>query len=312
MLRRVSRLVEEMRIYEARTVLLEAGAPPEELRDLEREIANLEDEMRAWKSPAPKRRPAPLGADRLPSGVQLLEREEGAGRGLRTQRLVHAGEVVFAETPLAVVTENEGCAHCLRPLAPRRACGPDGSEVAASGESLLQMCGLPALALSDSDHLCSRECRAVAPHSHRLPRLAADEEPAAWLARRLDSKSRRLVERHLAGDDLASICKRNVLEVSTHGMAALMHPGGSVEPVADDKLRVDGTALFLVASLINHSCVAANLAPLFLDSLQDTPFVATCDIPAGEELLFDYASTVEDKRDKRIRNYLAHGFVCKC
>ena len=100
------------------------------------------------------------------------------------------------------------------------------------------------------------------------------------------------------------------MEVATTPLALRMEAGG-LEPMVDPAAPgCRGSALYLVASLVNHRCRGANVAPSFLDSLIDTQFVATAAIVKGDELFFDYAATVPNLRDKRLRNFLAHGFVC--
>ena len=61
--------------------------------------------------------------------------------------------------------------------------------------------------------------------------------------------------------------------------------------------------MYLVASLINHRCKGANIAPSFLDCLLDTPFIATTKIFRGDELFFDYAATVKFPEDKKLSSF---------
>jgi hypothetical protein len=102
-----------------------------------------------------------------------------------------------------------------------------------------------------------------------------------------------------------------MVEAVTHPLCVVLQPEG-ISPMVDFERQASGTALFLVASLSNHTCVDPAMMPWFMDSLHNTPFVALRDVAAGEELTMDYASSVSDVRDKRIRNFVTHGFVCQC
>lgn len=142
--------------------------------------------------------------------------------------------------------------------------------------------------------------------------FAFDEEPhpSQWSS---SSSSREEEDFFLAlSTSLWRAVRVNAVEVLTHPMALALDPAQGMTPVLDTAFSCSGSALYLVASLANHHCTDATLTPAFMDSVIDTPFIANRDIKAGEELTFDYASTVNDVRDKKTRNFLSHRFVCKC
>jgi hypothetical protein len=59
------------------------------------------------------------------------------------------------------------------------------------------------------------------------------------------------------------IIRKNAMEVNTNSMALVLDPKG-FQPIIDENVVAFGSAVYLVASLINHHCVAPNLAPCFL------------------------------------------------
>ena len=306
--RRAAALAEQYRLYESRDTLMNVEPRQQaEVEMLGDEIEKIEAQMLAHAS-----LPNTLGelgerlSPNMPYGVAVLKKDSGQ-LGLMATMDFDEGSMIFTESPLAVASEN-GCLQCMRPLKSRRVLAEGQGEISnGDGESLLRQCGLEPLELRNDDDFCSDKCRQIGGH-----RVRRNSEGS--LLAQVGSEEGELMRRHLwpAGASLERLIETNAMEISTHGMAALLHPTEGIVPIADYEYTVEGSAIYLIASLLNHSCNAPNVAPVFLDSLDSTPFVALADICKGDELTFDYASTVADVRDKRIRNFFAHGFVCKC
>lgn len=319
--RQAVELSNEYRLYEAHQHLLPLLGPSHaSVVALRSEIARLEDEMAAWRPPRPKSfsRHAP----KLPPTVRAVERS--GQLGLIAQRSFQPEEVVFTETPLAVVAPPDACRMCLRPLAPRRALSQNGSPLSGPPplDALFAAHGVPPFAPRDG--CCSDACRSAAIET--TTDAAAADDVTSRLMAKLGPDARRAALRCLQGADeqepredephdcaepkLWRVVRKNAVEAVTRPLAWAASVGA---PIVDaEHPGCHGSALFLCASLINHHCSAANLAPEFLDSLTDTPFVALRPIAAGEELFFDYATLVAHPKDKRLRNFLTHGFVCDC
>jgi hypothetical protein len=330
--RKAALLANEFRVHEAVTTLesLRGRQDESSIATLKSTIASLADEMSQHVSPACERvRSTPD----LPEGVRVLDKGDGEW-GLAADRAFEADEAVFVETPLAVVAESDdACAVCLRPMRARRALSADGEwleDVSPEQvENIMAECNLPRLELIPGDNCCSDDCRSIRDANGINNTSVVEEETSSRLLAQLPVFRRQQLLACLRGSEESAYqgepaslssadrpiwrtVRKNCIEAETQPMAVVVEKGGVTPIIDEEQPSCQGSALFLVASLINHHCTAANVAPAFLDSLKATPFVATVPIAAGEELFFDYAATVTDKRDKRIRNFIAHRFVCKC
>jgi len=337
MAKKASLLAMNFQLYESLETLQKLRGPRQvaEIAALEKEINRIEEEMHQF-APGQHRDRQLLPQRMLPEGVKLKAQDDGQ-LGLYAARDFEEGEVVFQESPLAVEGE-KGCLRCMKPLQDRRVVSQEGKWLqqfdAAQVEGILEQCGIPPLQLWENDSFCSDTCRQMG--SIPTAQNVSGNETTR-LMNRLSPKNRSRVLTYLSGapaglfsDEPASVSssssssdaeeeaelwravRKNQMEASVSPMAVMMDPAQGMVPFLDQDTVFSGSALFLVASLVNHHCRAPNLAPVFLDGLIDTPFVATIDIASGEELFFDYAATAAHTSDKRIRNYLAHRFVCKC
>lgn len=140
---------EEYRLYQALELLQSLG-DEESAACVAEEIEKIEETMSAWSAPVPEERSIAFA---LPESVAVVSRGRN-GFGLVAARDFDEGEVVFSETPVAVVSEGgpkeEGCLCCLRPLAARHVLrASDGKVLREFGaeqvEQLFAQCGLDVL-----------------------------------------------------------------------------------------------------------------------------------------------------------------------
>lgn len=330
-------LAEDVRIYEALEVLREANSLG---GGLERSITTLEQQrdrlveamnqsLAAAVPPGVKRSLPPRHL--LPASVEV--RDKGDGRfGLFAVESMDVDTAAFHESPLAVTLapgSHAACAHCLRPLTSKpRLWSPDGTDITAQLSdaqlaSVRVQAGLSAI--EPQGVYCSRECRTAGDAGDRSRTITAHDDDTSRLASSLTDEHAELVVRHLwqsmYSDEPPTLHGRelqlwravrgNALHVHTQALSLVMH-GANLEPMLDPEVVAEGSAIFFAASFANHSCVRPNVAPAFLDSLSETPFVTMRNVEAGEELLFDYCAGVTHTADKRVRVYMSHGFVCNC
>jgi hypothetical protein len=209
--RKACLLSEHYRLYEATDILMEIGET-QSADLLANEIDSIEAEMQEWKPRAPSTdRSVKFG---LPESV--LVRSSSSGLGLVSARDIAEGEVVFAESPQAVMSDTDGaCQHCLRPLAPRRVLRPEGEEVAEiqgdQVEELFEQCGLQKLNRTVAG-FCSVDCMENSVYVKKEEEVELDS--TSQLIEKLTKAQRTIVLQSLMGkdepkfDDEVSICVR--------------------------------------------------------------------------------------------------------
>ncbi len=330
--RKASLLSQEYELNAAKACLAhittEGEGTQESKQNVNKALADIRRDMKRHKPTVVSRtRTVP----ELPEGVKIIQSETGE-MGLAAARDYEENEIVFSETPLAVAAPLGACLVCMRPLRERRGLTAEGEWLENLSpeqvEELIVECGLPHLSIDEN--CCSDECRDI---MHQRPggniEPAQGEEPCSALLAQLPIYQRKRILASLLGQEEEKFVdepetlseadkaawrtvRKNSMEVMTTPMGVVMDMTGVFPALDEDRESSHGSALYLVASLINHHCTKPNIAPSFLDCLKDTPFLSSRPIKAGEELFFDYAFTVDHPKDKRIRNFLAHRFVCRC
>ena len=148
-------LSQDYRLHEARECLQLLG-DVESDRLLQNEIEKMEQEMAKENTTPVARKPV-----KFPLPDSVVAGKSSSGLGLFAAREFDAGDIVFSESPIGVVSdEHHGCINCLRPLAARNVIRPDGSIVKEIGaqqvENMFAECNIRKL--EPVEDCCSEEC----------------------------------------------------------------------------------------------------------------------------------------------------------
>jgi len=88
--------------------------------------------------------------------------------------------------------------------------------------------------------------------------------------------------------------------------------GVHLEPCVNDKVTVHGSAIYRIASYLNHSC-DPNVMALYPHLVgHATAFVAGKPIKKDEELFYRYDTTTENLHERRKKLHKLYHFWCNC
>lgn len=88
--------------------------------------------------------------------------------------------------------------------------------------------------------------------------------------------------------------------------------GVQLEPCVNEKVTVRGSAIYRIASYLNHSC-DPNLMALYPHLAGHvTAFIAGKSIKKDDELFYRYDSTTENLHERRKNLHKLYHFWCNC